>query len=92
MKDMETGQRGFLLTRQERYLEPYNTAQAKMPQKLAAVQKLTEDNKSQQVRIKELTKLIAERNEEFSETIDLHARMTPIIPWSWPPPRDSRRP
>lgn len=70
MKDMETGQRGFLLTRQERYLEPYNSAQMKVPQKLAAVQKLTEDNKSQQVRIKELSKLIAERNEELSETID----------------------
>ena len=31
VKDAETGQRGFLLTGEERYLEPYTNARAELP-------------------------------------------------------------
>ena len=36
VKDAETGQRGFLLTGEERYLEPYTNAKAALPGELKA--------------------------------------------------------
>ena len=38
MKDVETGQRGFLLTGESRYLEPYRTAEAELDGRVAAVE------------------------------------------------------
>src|SRR5436305_5199773 len=35
--DLETGQRGFVLTRQERFLEPWKTAQAAFPHEAATL-------------------------------------------------------
>jgi CHASE3 domain sensor protein len=40
-QDAETGQRGFLLTNNERYLEPYNSALAVIPLRLDDVARLT---------------------------------------------------
>jgi CHASE3 domain sensor protein len=51
MKDAETGQRGFLITGEERYLEPYNTALGQSDQILKAVRDLTKDNPNQQSRL-----------------------------------------
>ncbi|MCC5622072.1 CHASE3 domain-containing protein, partial [Nostoc sp. CHAB 5715] len=44
IKDAETGQRGYLLTGKERYLEPYRTATSEITQKLKALRQLTADN------------------------------------------------
>ncbi len=38
LKDAETGQRGYLLTGEERYLEPYNSAIARINQQVAGLQ------------------------------------------------------
>ncbi len=40
LKDLETGQRGFLLTGQDNYLEPYNAAQSQLPGQLDALANL----------------------------------------------------
>jgi methyl-accepting chemotaxis protein len=74
LKDTETGQRGFLLTRQERYLEPYSTAQEKIPQRIKEVQRLTSDNPKQKPRLDALDAVITQRNEELKETIDLRKK------------------
>lgn len=37
VKDAETGERGFVLTGDENYLQPYNDAVARLPQQLAAL-------------------------------------------------------
>jgi PAS domain S-box-containing protein len=37
MQDSETGQRGFVITGQDRFLEPYNAAQRRLPQQLASL-------------------------------------------------------
>jgi methyl-accepting chemotaxis protein len=72
LKDAETGQRGFLLTRQERYLEPYKEAQSKIPKRIKDLRELTADNKGlQKERINDLEDLIAKRNEELQKTIEL---------------------
>lgn len=39
--DAETGQRGFLLTRQSAYLEPYTQSAALLPEKLGDLARLT---------------------------------------------------
>src|ERR1019366_4310526 len=41
MKDAETGQRGFLVTGEERYLEPYNAAPGQSDKILKTVRELT---------------------------------------------------
>src|SRR6266446_9149929 len=44
LKDAETGQRGFIITGDEKYLEPYNVALVRLPEELAslkAVNKVT---------------------------------------------------
>ena len=40
LKDLETGQRGFLLTGKDEYLEPYNAAQLQLPGQMDALAKL----------------------------------------------------
>src|ERR1700733_7810101 len=50
-KDAETGQRGFLLRGEEKYLEPYNVARSSIAAKIDAVAELTLDNPAQQARI-----------------------------------------
>ena len=48
LKDAETGQRGYLLTGEERYLEPYHSAIARINQQVVELQQLTADNNRQQ--------------------------------------------
>src|SRR5437016_10350922 len=42
--DAETGQRGYVLTGREQYLEPYRTALKAVPARLARMRSLTADN------------------------------------------------
>jgi len=45
--DLETGARGFALTRDERYLDPWNRAQALYPGAIATLVALTRDDRTQ---------------------------------------------
>jgi CheY-like chemotaxis protein/signal transduction histidine kinase/CHASE3 domain sensor protein len=71
MQDAETGQRGFLLTGNDKYLDPYNAALATVPSKLAGVAQLTSDNPAQQTKISALKSFIDAKLAELKETIDL---------------------
>lgn len=73
LKDAETGQRGFIITGEPRYLEPYNNAVSKLPQEVAHLRELTIDNGAQQQRISELEPLIAGKLAELKQTIDLRS-------------------
>src|SRR5687768_6072552 len=44
LMDSKTGQRGFLLTGEERYLEPYTAASAALRSNTALLRALTRDN------------------------------------------------
>ena len=70
-QDAETGQRGFLLTGNERYLEPYRAALASIPARLQSIKASTQDNASQQARLKELTSLLDDKLAELKETIEV---------------------
>ena len=69
--DAETGQRGFLLTRREVYLEPYEAARTRVGQQVADLRVLTADNPAQQQRLDELQPLIRDRLALLAETVAL---------------------
>ncbi len=52
--DMETGERGFLITGNEQFLEPYNDAKSLWPTKFQALKKLVSDNPIQVARLNEI--------------------------------------
>ncbi len=70
-QDAETGQRGYLLTNNERYLEPYNLALISIPSKLDEIAELTRDNPAQKPRISALRSHVGAKLAELKETIDL---------------------
>jgi methyl-accepting chemotaxis protein len=67
MKDAETGQRGYVITGEERYLEPFRTAQVTSSQDLKALRNLTADNVGQQRRLDTLESLINGKDGKFAE-------------------------
>lgn len=71
VKDAETGQRGYLLTGQEPYLEPYTIAIATIDREIAELKRLTATNPNQQQQIASLEPLIRKKLAELKETIDL---------------------
>ena len=71
MKDAETGQRGYLLTGKDQYLEPYDTAVQAIPGQFEGLRKLTSDNPQQQSRIEGLRPLIAAKLAVLKEAIEL---------------------
>ena len=64
-QDAETGQRGYLLTRQQSFLEPYQRARARIERDLARFKQLSTDNPSQQRRGDALAQLIKDRFSAF---------------------------
>ena len=69
--DAETGQRGFIITNDLRYLEPYNQATGKITQKVDEITFLTKDNAHQQARLPELRQRIAARLQSLGQNIAL---------------------
>src|SRR3984893_4994734 len=69
--DTETGQRGFLITGKENFLEPYQQALLRLDQQVRTLKDKTQDNPWQQARIEELEELTAERLTLLRKGIDL---------------------
>jgi signal transduction histidine kinase len=70
-KDAETGNRGFLITGDEAYLQPYHDARRELPRELDEFQRLTVDNPSQQARITEMRAVLEQRLSLLAEGIEL---------------------
>jgi CheY-like chemotaxis protein/CHASE3 domain sensor protein len=70
VKDAETGQRGYLLTGDERYLDPYKNALATLPGQVEALERLVADSPAQRQRIATLAALVHDKMGEVRETID----------------------
>ncbi len=73
LKDVETGQRGFLIAGDPAYLEPYNEALGSVERELASLRALTRDNARQQERWKALEPLIRAKLAELKQTIEARA-------------------
>ena len=71
MKDAETGQRGYIITGEARYLEPYQGAREAVDQKLKLLLESTADNPIQQRRLAAIEPLVVSKFAVLQETIDL---------------------
>ncbi len=72
LQDAETGQRGFLITGDERYLEPYRTAVPGVPAQVAEVRRLTADNRQQQASLDRLLPFVEAKLNELRRSIDTY--------------------
>jgi len=73
LKDAESGQRGFLLTGSDRYLEPYRQAIHVIPATLDSLVRVEANLRRplQLQRIERLKPLVQEKMDELAQTIDL---------------------
>ncbi len=69
VKDAETGQRGYIITGDESYLEPYHYAVERIEKRIDEVERLTVDNPEQQGRIPVLRAFVAEKLTELGDSI-----------------------
>jgi CHASE3 domain sensor protein len=73
-KDAETGERGYVITRQERFLEPYNSALGSLQQELTELETLTRGTPFHVARLPRLRRLIGVETAFLNETIRLVRR------------------
>jgi methyl-accepting chemotaxis protein len=71
LKDAETGQRGYVITGEESFLEPYRAALPDIAKTTAEIRTLTVDNDAQQRRLNTLQPLIELRLADAKRYIDL---------------------
>jgi CHASE3 domain sensor protein len=74
MLDAETDQRGYLLTHNESYLEPYNHALAFSHDQIQTLRQLSSDNPEQQKNLDRLEPLMKAKFDELAQTITLEHR------------------
>jgi len=73
MTDAETGQRGYLLTGEPGYLEPYRDSAARAGERLRELRELVRDNPRQLSRAVQLEGLVAAKEKELAETLAMAA-------------------
>ncbi len=72
--DAETGQRGFLLTGDDKYLQPYHRAMAGIPPRLESLRKRFADEPAQIKTLDQLASLIEVKRAESEKTISLREK------------------
>ena len=74
LKDAETGQRGYLITGEDRFLGTYHDALARFDGRMARLREATVDNPGQQSRIGDLGRISASKLDSLEQDIDLWKR------------------
>jgi signal transduction histidine kinase/CHASE3 domain sensor protein len=69
IKDAETGQRGYIITRNSRFLTPYIYSRDKVNTSFITLKKLTANNPKQQKNLQKLFKLIIQRFVSFENCL-----------------------
>ncbi len=77
-QDAETGQRGFLLTGDSRYLAPYEQATSAASARIEEVAALTHDNPVQQGHVVQLRRHVNAKLQELADTIRLRRTSGPL--------------
>jgi methyl-accepting chemotaxis protein len=67
----ETGQRGYIITGDVSYLEPYNGAQASLDSEIKTLRDLTSDNPTEQQNIDVLQTLVADKMAVLTTTVQV---------------------
>jgi CheY-like chemotaxis protein len=71
LKDAESGQRGYVLTGKDSYLDPYRNGRNVFPRDVAELRRLVADNPTQRTRLEQIVALSHDKFDELQETIDL---------------------
>jgi methyl-accepting chemotaxis protein len=71
VKDIETGARGFVITGNDLFLEPFRAGKQALPDVLKELRKLTGDNAAQQRRLDELEPLVNQKTDEMNRFIEV---------------------
>ena len=71
LKDVEAGQRGYVITGDKSYLAPYDSAVKTIEHEITALRQLTAPNSNQQQQLDTLEQLIAEKLAVSQQIIDL---------------------
>ena len=72
--DLETGVRGFVITREERFLEPWNEARAAFPDQAAALERLVADDAVQLARARRIAQAGTSYIRDYAEPLILAVR------------------
>jgi CheY-like chemotaxis protein len=71
LKDAETSERGFLLTGEDPFLEPYNAAVTTLPEEIAATRRAIDSNPVQTERLGRIERLTGQKMSEIANSIEL---------------------
>lgn len=71
-QDAESGQRGYLLTGEKSYLEPYRKAVEAIPGQLARIDTMTASDDQLALQVSHIKDALAQKQAELSETIALY--------------------
>ena len=71
LKDAETGQRGYLLSNDARYLAPYRSAIERLPERLATLRQQLGGDPGQQKRLDDLEETIRQKTAELAQSLQL---------------------
>jgi signal transduction histidine kinase len=74
LRDAETGQRGYLLTHDARYLEPFTAGEARVDGEVQALQALVSDDPKQSARLEQLRSIVQTKLSELRATITVARR------------------
>jgi CheY-like chemotaxis protein/CHASE3 domain sensor protein len=74
VKDAETGQRGYLLTAEEPYLEPFSNAKAQLPDEIRKAYDLVDSDPVQLQRLKNLEQAVKDKLAELEQTVALRQK------------------
>jgi methyl-accepting chemotaxis protein len=74
LKDVERGQRGFIMSGKESFLQPYTDARTSIDKNLSELRQLTQDNDNQRRALDELKPLMDRRIEVAEKSIQLRRK------------------
>jgi signal transduction histidine kinase len=89
--DLETGQRGFLLTGKEEFLQPWSAAQASLPGVAATLEQLVAGNPEQQARAARITEAGRSYLRDYSAPLIAAARRDPASVRTVPATEEGKR-
>ena len=75
--DLETGQRGFVITGQDRFLQPWRVAQVALPAQASNLDQLVADNPEQRARAQRISQAITSYVQDYSIPLVRRARKDP---------------
>ncbi len=72
VQDAETGQRGYLLTGDEAFLQPFRNGRIKVNREIAKLHELLREDDGQRLELDKLIRVIRSKLDELGSTVEMH--------------------